>query len=119
MRDRPVDVDAHQAGGVGVLRGRAHRLALAGGAARTSDSTISSGIVTIADEDLLDVDRDAVDPEDRQDVGGPEDVVDALVAGAGQQQPDVLEHEAHADGRDQRGELGRVAQRFIGDALDA
>ena len=59
------------------------------------------------------------DPEDRQEVPGPEDVVDALVGGSRDEQGDVLEDEAHADRGDERGELGRVAEWLVGDALDA
>ena len=116
-RDRAVHVDAHQSGRIGILGRGTHRPTLP---RRPYEPGQHDEEWDGHDrhEDLLDVDRDAFDPEDRQDVGGPEDVVDALVAGARQEQGDVLEDEAHADRRDEGGELRRVAQRFVGDALD-
>ena len=46
QRDRAVDVDAHQARGVHVLGGRAHRLAVLRAPRRTTAAPTSSGTVT-------------------------------------------------------------------------
>src|SRR3954467_4612549 len=50
--------------------------------------------------------------------GGRDEVVAPRRRAAEPQQADVLQHERHADRGDQRGELGRVAQRAVGHALD-
>ena len=112
--DRAVDVDAHQARGVRVLRRRAHRLAVLG----------------LADEpEQRDQQRDRDDP--REEVGAHERdaaEVEDLLLGADEvrrrvgrrapEQADVLQDERHADRGDQRRQLGRVAQRPVGDPLD-
>ncbi len=112
--DRAVDVDAHQARRVRVLRRGAHRLAVLG----------------LADEvEQRDQQRDRDDPG--EEVGAHERdaaEVEHLLLGADEvrrrvrrrapQQADVLQDEGHADRGDQRRQLGRAAQRTVGDPLD-
>ena len=53
-----------------------------------------------------------------QDVLVRDHVLEALDRRALPEQADVLEHEAHADRRDQRRDLRRVAERPIGESFD-
>ena len=112
--DRAVDVDAHQAGGVGILRGGAHGLAVLG----LADEVEERDQQRDGDRPGEDVRAHEVDAADVEDLLLRADQVRRRVRRRAPQQADVLQDERHPDRRDQRRQLGRVAQRPVGDALD-
>ena len=72
---------------------------------------MSSGIVTTATKTCWHVTAIVVIPKARSRLVVGKTLSMRWLAGPAEDQADVLEHEAHADRRDQRGELRRVAQR--------
>ena len=81
--------------------------------------TSSSGIVTIATKICWMLIVIPSMPKIDRQFQVPKMLSMLLLAGPARSRADVLEDEAHADRGDQRGELGGVAQRLVGDALDA
>src|SRR5215211_1093152 len=66
-------------------------------------------------------DEEVLPPEDdrlcRQEVGVGDEVRERYLGGTLPHEADILEHERHADGRDEDREPRRVAQRFVGHPL--
>ena len=71
------------------------------------------------DEDLRRGEAHRGDAERRQEVVRREDALDGALVRPGEDDADVLQHEAHPDRRDERGELGSVAEWLVGDSFDA
>ena len=112
--DRPVDVDPHHRGGLGVLSHGPHRLPLLRRADeprehdQERDHDHQHGGLAPRVRHVADVDRVRARDEVRHGA-----VVDAVDGEA-----DVLDDERHPDGRDQRCQPWGVAERPVGDALD-
>ena len=111
--DGAVDVDAHQAGSVHILRDGAHGLAELGLLHQEGQHQHGQD----GDHQRNDggqAQRHRADLEGLVGVIGRDD----LCAGAEDQLGGVLQEEGHADGRDQQGDTGCVAQRGVGDLFD-
>src|SRR4051812_26627836 len=114
-RDGAVDVDAHEARRLGVLRRGAHRLARARLVHEPGEQEVERDRHSDREQVLA---REA-EPRDVEDLHlSANQVWHALLRAADPELADVLEDEREPHRRDERRELRRVAQRPVSDALD-
>ncbi len=113
-RDRPVHVDAHHRGRIGVLRGRPHGLPLAGRLDQIGQADEHGN----GDQDDHKLVPRNIDAPDREGSGARDQVARGPKPDAVDSEADVLDDERHADGGDERSQARSLPHPAIREELD-